>query len=274
MLYFLTGTTASGKSTLAHKIAIEKNIPILSLDSMAVYKGLDILTAKPTEVMRSEVLYYGLDIADTDQNFSVVDYLNYLIDKNIPELSFEKDILVVGGTGLYYKSIIDSFEFRPTDPAIRAELEQLNYEQLLKFHELHEIQLPKTELNKRRLIRNIEDNILEQSKYIFPPINVKKDTVGIFWNNPNYKENIRLRTNEMINRGLISEINNIKNPSKTILQAIGMNIDKDIEENINIKTMKLAKKQITWFKKETRLKMIESDDESIIYENMMELINE
>ena len=274
MLYFLTGTTASGKSALAHKIAIEKNIPILSLDSMAVYKGLDILTAKPTEVMRTEVMYYGLDIADTDQNFSVVDYLNYLIDKNIPKLSFEQDILVVGGTGLYYKSIIDSFEFRPTDPAIRAELEQLNYEQLLKFHELHEIKLPNSELNKRRLIRNIEDNILEQSKYIFPPINVNEDTVGIFWNNPKYKENIKLRTKEMIDEGLISEINKIKNPSKTILQAIGMNIDKDIEENINIKTMKLAKKQITWFKKEPRLKMIESEDESIIYESMMELINE
>ena len=274
MLYFLTGTTASGKSAIAHKIAIKKNIPILSLDSMAVYKGLDILTAKPTEVMRTEVLYYGLDIAETDQNFSVVDYLNYLIDKNIPNLSFEQDILVVGGTGLYYKSIIDSFEFRPTDPAIRAELEQLNYEQLQKFHELHEIELPNTELNKRRLIRNIEDNILEQSKYIFPPINVNKETVGIFWNNPKYKENIKLRTNEMINQGLVSEINNIKNPSKTILQAIGMNIDKDIEENINIKTMKLAKKQITWFKKEPRLKMIESEDESIIYESMMELINE
>ncbi len=274
MLYFLTGTTASGKSALAHKIAIEKNIPILSLDSMAVYKGLDILTAKPTEVMRTEVMYYGLDIADTDQNFSIVDYLNYLIDKNIPKLSFEQDILVVGGTGLYYKSIIDSFEFRPTDPAIRAELEQLNYEQLLQFHELHEIKLPNSELNKRRLIRNIEDNILEQSKYIFPPINVNEEIVGIFWNNPKYKENIKLRTSEMINQGLITEINNIKNPSKTILQAIGMNIDKDIEENINIKTMKLAKKQITWFKKESRLKMIESDEESIIYESMMELINE
>ena len=78
----------------------------------------------------------------------------------------------------------------------------------------------------------------------------------------------------MIEQGLVSEINNIKNPSKTILQAIGMNIDKDIEENINIKTMKLAKKQITWFKKEPRLKMIESDDESMIYESMMEMINE
>ena len=274
MLYFLTGTTASGKTALAHKIALEKNIPILSLDSMAVYRGLDILTAKPTEVMRAEVLYYGLDIADTDQNFSVVDYLNYLIDKNIPKLSFAQDILVVGGTGLYYKSIIDSFEFRPTDPTIRAELEQLNYNQLLNFHELHEIELPKSELNKRRLIRNIEDNILEQSKYIFPPINVNKKIVGIFWNNPIYKTNIIKRTNEMMNQGLISEINNIQNPSKTILQAIGMNIDKDVEENINMKTMKLAKKQITWFKKEQRLKMIETDDESLVYKHMMELMNE
>lgn len=274
MLYFLTGITASGKSALAHKIALETNMAILSLDSMAVYRGLDILTDKPTEVMRTEVLYYGLDIADTDQNFSVVDYLNYLIEKNIPAMSFEEDILVVGGTGLYYKSIIDSFEFRPTDPTIRAELEQLNYDQLLKFHELHEIALPNSELNKRRLIRNIEDNILEQSKYIFPPINVNEKIVGVFWNNPQYKTNIKKRTNEMMNQGLITEINNIKNPSKTILQAIGMNIDKDIEENINIKTMKLAKKQITWFKKEPRLKMIESDDESFVYKNMMEIIDE
>ena len=274
MLYFLTGTTASGKSNLAHKIAVDKNIPILSLDSMAVYKGLDILTAKPTEVMRTEILYYGLDIADTDQNFSVVDYLNYLIDQNIPNLSFEKDILVVGGTGLYYKAIIDSFEFRPTDPTIRAELEHLNYEQLLKFHQLHEISLPNTELNKRRLIRNIENNILEQTKYVFPPINTKPDVVGLFWNNPCYKDNIRKRTKRMLDAGLIAEIDAIKNPSKTILQAIGMNIDKNIEENINLKTMKLAKKQITWFKKEKRLKMLETDNENNVYEEMIRLMDE
>ena len=53
-----------------------------------------------------------------------------------------------------------------------------------------------------------------------------------------------------------------------------MNIDKNIEENINIKTMKLAKKQITWFKKEPRLKMIETEDETIVYNNLMELIDE
>ena len=274
MLYFLTGTTASGKSYLGHKIAIERNIPILSLDSMAVYKGLDILTAKPTKAMRSQVLYYGLDIAETDKNYSVVDYLNYLIDQNIPELSFEKDILVVGGTGLYFKAIIDSFNFRPTDPTIRAELEQLNYEQLINFHELHEIELPKTELNKRRLIRNIEDKILEQSKYIFPPVNTNSDLVGIFWNNPNYINNINTRTKEMISNGLLTEIENIKNPSKTVLQAIGMNIDKDIEENINLKTIKLVKKQITWFKKEDRLKMLETENENIVYNEMIRLMDE
>ena len=53
---------------------------ILSIDSMAVYKGLDILTAKPTDVMQAQVKYYGLDIAEPDQNFSIIDYLNYLIE--------------------------------------------------------------------------------------------------------------------------------------------------------------------------------------------------
>ena len=88
MLYFLTGITASGKSNLAHKIALEKNMSILSVDSMAVYKGLDILTAKPTDVMQAQVKYYGLDIADPDQNFSIIDYLNYLIDQDIPEKTY------------------------------------------------------------------------------------------------------------------------------------------------------------------------------------------
>ena len=85
MLYFLTGITASGKSDLAHRIAIENNMSILSVDSMAVYKGLNVLTAKPSDVMQAQVKYYGLDIADCDQNFSIIDYLNYLIEQDIPE---------------------------------------------------------------------------------------------------------------------------------------------------------------------------------------------
>ena len=274
MIYFLTGITASGKSNLAHKIAIERGMSILSVDSMAVYKGLDILTAKPSQVMQAQVKYYGIDIADPDQNFSVVDYLNYLIEQNIPEKSFNEDILAVGGSGLYVKAMIDRYEFKPTDPTIRSELEQLNFDQLKLFHELNQIPLPNVELNKRRLIRNIEDFILEESKYVFPELCMPDNYVGVFWNHPDYKLNIENRTSQMINTGLLEEVDNLQNPSKTVLQAIGLNLSDNYEENINIKTKRLAKKQITWFKKESKLKMLTTDNSEVVYEEIMKVINE
>jgi tRNA dimethylallyltransferase len=274
LIYFLTGITASGKSNLAHKIAIERGMSILSVDSMAVYKGLDILTAKPSQVMQAQVKYYGIDIANPDQNFSVVDYLNYLIEQNIPEKSFNEDILAVGGSGLYVKAMLDRYEFKPTDPTIRSELEQLNFDQLKLFHELNKIPLPNVELNKRRLIRNIEDFILEESKYVFPELCIPDNYVGVFWNHPDYKINIEKRTNNMINNGLLDEVDNLQNPSKTVLQAIGLNLSDDYEENINIKTKRLAKKQITWFKKESKLKMLTTDNSEVVYEEIMKVINE
>jgi len=274
LIYFLTGITASGKSNLAHRIAIEQGMSILSVDSMAVYKGLDVLTAKPTQVMQAQVKYYGIDIAEPDQNFSVVDYLNYLIEQNIPEKSHEEDILAVGGSGLYVKAMIDRFEFKPTDPTIRSELEQLNFDQLKLFHNLNEIPLPNIELNKRRLIRNIEDFMLEESKYVFPELSMPDGYVGVFWNHPDYKENIEKRTNYMINNGLLEEVDKLTNPSKTVLQAIGLNLSEDYQENINIKTKRLAKKQITWFKKESKLKMLSTIDSNVVYEEIMKIINE
>ena len=273
MLYFLTGTTASGKSIIAHEIAIERSIPILSLDSMAVYKELNILSAKPSDVMQAQVEYLGLNIAEPDQNFSVVDYLNYLLDINFSKLTYDKDVIAVGGTGLYFSSLVRNYEFRPTDPTIRAELEQLNYGQLLKFHELYKIELPNIELNKRRLIRNIESSLLEDTKYVFPSLNIPKNKVGIFWNNPDYKQNIQKRTKNMLNTGLIDELNSIRNPSKTILQAIGMNINTDIESNINQKTYKLVKKQLTWFKKEQTLDSHTTNDADFIKNKMIQLID-
>ncbi len=274
MLYFLTGITASGKSSVAHQIAIERNIPILSLDSMAVYKGLDILSAKPNDVMQAQVKYLGINIADPDQNFSVVDYLNYLLDIDFPKMTYEMDIIAVGGTGLYFSSMIKNYEFRPTDPTIRAELEQLNYGQLMKFHEIYKIELPSVELNKRRLIRNIESSLLQDSKYVFPKLNIPNNNVGIFWTNPDYKLNIQKRTSEMIENGLAEELSLLNNPSKTILQAIGMNIDTDIESNINQKSYKLAKKQITWFKKESSLTPFTTNDANFIKNKMIELMDE
>jgi tRNA A37 N6-isopentenylltransferase MiaA len=122
-------------------------------------------------------------------------------------------------------------------------------------------------------MRNIESFMVEESKFVFPDINIPEGNVGVFWNHPDFKKNIDIRTKRMIDNGLINEINNIKNPSKTILQAIGLNLSEDIEENINIKTRRLAKKQITWFKKEERLKMINTSKEDVAYQSIMEIID-
>ena len=78
----------------------------------------------------------------------------------------------------------------------------------------------------------------------------------------------------MLDRGLVDEMNNIQNPSKTVLQAIGMNLSSDLEENINLKTNRLAKKQLTWFKQEDRIKIIETSDELIVKDELERIIDE
>ena len=78
----------------------------------------------------------------------------------------------------------------------------------------------------------------------------------------------------MLIRGLVDEMNNIQNPSKTVLQAIGMNLSNDLEENINLKTNRLAKKQLTWFKQEDRIKIIESSEENVIREELEKILDE
>jgi len=78
----------------------------------------------------------------------------------------------------------------------------------------------------------------------------------------------------MINTGLLDDVDNLQNPSKTVLQAIGLNLSDNYEENINIKTKRLAKKQITWFKKESKLKMLTTDNSEVVYEEIMKVINE
>ena len=122
-------------------------------------------------------------------------------------------------------------------------------------------------------MRNIESFMLEESKFVLPDINMPETDVGVFWNHPDYKNRIRSRTSEMMNMGLITEMNAISNPSKTVLQAIGMNLSNDLEENINLKTNRLAKKNLTWFKQEDRIKIVDTDDKNIIREEMEKIID-
>lgn len=279
MIYFITGTTASGKTALAHKFALENNMKIISLDSMAVYQGIDILSDKPDRKMQQEVQYFGIDIVTQDVNFSVFDYIKYLADMNLDKASYEEDIIAVGGTGLYFNAIVNSYKLKKTNKEYREYLETLPLKDL---KEMYLRKFPKGKgidtNNKRRLIRILESNNEEALEEIIN-FDIPKEKIGIFWDNPDIKEKISYRTHKMINIGLIEEVSSLINPSRTIQQAIGYTEalsgknEEEIINNINLKTLRLVKKQKTWFKKIDNILYIESNDSANVEKNMKDIIH-
>jgi len=280
LLYFLTGTTGSGKSKIAHQIAINREIKILSLDSMSVYKNLNILSDKPTKSMQKEVQYFGLNIVEESVNFSVFDYLSYLSEIALDKLSHKEDIIAVGGTGLYFNAIVNQYNLRKTDTEYREYLESLDLNTLQRmFNASLDTETHIDTKNKRRLIRALESNNKDKSKNKLN-FKIPNNKLGIFWDNPDAKLNIKNRTETMFNSGLVDEVNNLNNPNRTIRQAIGFNAIVDMHDNpgvieeINNKTYKLVKKQKTWFKKIENILYLKTNQDYIIRSNMEKLFNE
>lgn len=117
----LVGPTASGKSELGLQLAQELNAPILSIDSMQVYRGMDIGTAKPTIVEREQVRHYMIDLAEPEQVFTAAEFqreAREVIDSGRHPL-----VLMVGGSGLHFRAVLDPLTFPPRDSEVRAMLE-------------------------------------------------------------------------------------------------------------------------------------------------------
>ena len=115
----------------------------------------------------------------------------------------------------------------------------------------------------KRKLKNIQNDLFDIGADLCVPISEKN------------KDRLRLSTNQIETLELeIDEMNSIQNPSKTVLQAIGMNLSSDLEENINLKTNRLAKKQLTWFKQEDRIKIIETNDELVVKDELERIIDE
>lgn len=117
----LLGPTASGKTAIAIDLAERRGIPIVSVDSMQVYRGLDIGTAKPTAAEQQRVPHRMIDLVEPDYEYSVAEFQTEA--RRVIER--EEEVLIVGGSGLHFRSIVDPLEFPPTDPGLRAELEAL-----------------------------------------------------------------------------------------------------------------------------------------------------
>jgi len=272
--FFLVGPTASGKSAVAQCIAERGGQLIVSADSMNLYRGMDIGTAKPSAEERSRVDYAGIDLAAPTEKFSVAQYLAAVK----PAFESGRETIVAGGTGLYVKCLTEGFDdVPPENEALRAELETLDFPALEKraqeeATELYNLLTIDDRQNPRRLIR-----ILERTAG-FPPAQPprswnagpKPKIVGLHVEREEQVRRIGERVERMYAAGLLDEARELMklDLSSTALQAIGyaeafavlrneISLDAAKEKTI-IRTRQFAKRQMTWFRNQLNVEWIET----------------
>ena len=275
-IILIYGPTASGKSNFALKIAKKINGEIINADSMQVYKKLKILTARPGKEDLKKVKHNLYGFIDINKSFSTGDWLKFVI-KKIEEINRKKKIpIIVGGTGLYFYSLVEGFVKLPTIPIkFRNKIRNLNikigqknfYKRLVKIDPIS-----KNKINSNDVQRSIR--AYEVKKYSNKSIyEWQKKTKTIFNNNRFIKlyldysreellKRINVRTKKMIKSGAVSEVKkllkerNVKkeNYYKIIgFKEIEMFLEGKIDKNnlcdqINIRTRQYAKRQTTWFR--------------------------
>lgn len=284
----LAGPTATGKTELAHQLARRRCTWILSADSMLIYQGMDIGTAKPTPEQMAECVYRGVNLASPDARFSVHDYL--AVVRAIPTEAWETPPIVVGGTGLYLNALLYGLDDEGAPESdVRAELEALlesgGIEALQArardtFPGLLD-QLPDPR-NPRRVIRAIERAIGGSPRHSGAwqarraaahclQVPVLDCAPGVL------SERIQHRVARMYAAGLLDEVRALRAAfpvwSKTAGQAIGyaeaaavlagtLGLDEAMAHTC-ARTRRLAKRQRTWFRHQLPARWIDTGDRSL-----------
>jgi tRNA dimethylallyltransferase len=275
--FFLIGPTAVGKSSVAQYLAEARGSVILSADSMLIYRGMDIGTATPSVEERGDVSYYGLNLADPSDLFSVWDYRCNALDA-LRTLPVEQEVIVAGGTGLYVKSLTHGLVDRAgINPELRQHWEQRFEEEgirvlqaALKEGEPATYDGLSDKQNPRRLIRALESMGSGQPAHSWQDISPEPIIVGLAMEPEALNARIAQRVSDMYDQGLIQEVEQLlalKEPlSKTARQAIGyaeainlvegsMTPAEAIERTI-IRTRRLAKRQRTWFRNQANVEWV------------------
>jgi len=276
-LIVILGPTASGKTDLAIKIAKKYNGELISADSKTIYKEMNIGTAK------SSFPHHLINIVSLKQDFSVAMYKEKAIQAIDQIIEKRKTPILVGGTGLYIKSIVDNLDFPKVKPnlEIRKNLESKDTKELFKMYEKLDEEGSKTidKNNKRRLVRAIEVCLLTKKPFSSQRLRqeplYQSIQIGINITKEKLKENIKKRTNQMIQKGLEKEAKKLlsKYPNNPNLNTIGYSEWKkqgNIKEEINSNTFKFAKRQMTWFKKDKTIKWVKTTKEALAYLKMID----
>lgn len=275
----IVGPTAVGKTELAIKLAQRIGGEIISCDSMQVYRGMDIGTAKASPAERAMVPHHLLDIVPPDVNFTVAEYQR-LAQQAIVSINENKRIpILVGGTGLYYQAVADNYEFLPMESRqiIRAKWEQICeekgidhlYEHLLVIDPEYALKVGGND--KKRIIRALEVYALTGQPFSAIQ-NKNKDTyrlcpVGLYLARTELYARIEQRVDKMIAAGLVQEVAGLREKGYDLtmnsMQALGYKQVYNYLEGlltyeamvyeIKKETRNFAKRQYTWFNKDKRI---------------------
>lgn len=282
----IAGPTASGKTSLSVELAKRLNGEIVSADSMQIYKGMDIATAKPTAKEQQGIVHHLMDFLPADEEFSVARYKELATAAIDDILSRGKLPIICGGTGLYIDTLINNTEFLDYEKSdIREKLNQKADEQGIEalYNELKEIDpqsASKLHLSDRkRIIRALEvyystgktkteqneESHNKKSKYRFCVIGLTAEDRQYLYNR------INLRVDIMLETGLLKEAENFfaSEISGTAKQAIGYKELKpyfdgkstleECVEKLKMETRRYAKRQLTWFRRNESIHWIKTD---------------
>lgn len=298
-IYVIGGPTASGKSKLAVELAKRINGEIISADSMQIYKDMNIGTAKLTKEEMQGIKHHLLDFVSPEGRYSVANFKTDAKIKIEEILKKGKTPIIVGGTGLYIDSMIYGIEFQDEkiDKEYREELNELAEKEGLErlYEEARKIDLEamkKISINdKKRIIRVLEiyhktgktkTEVEKESRKNENKYNYKM--FAITMNREKLYERIEKRVDQMIEQGLIEEVQSILNKYHkfpTAMQGLGYKevveylenklTKEEMIEKIKKKTRHYAKRQLTWFRKNKET--IWLDGEKPLEKNLEIIIN-
>jgi len=298
-LIVICGATATGKSELAIAVAKEINAEVVNADSMQVYKGMDIGTAKLSVPERAGVEHHLIDVLDIKDEANVSWYQEVARNKIDELLSSGKSVVVVGGTGLYIKAILDDLNFPDTDPLVRDKItaqaekfgNEIMHERLAKLDPAAALAIPKE--NIRRVIRALEvieltgkpftANLPRQESSKYP----QAKQFGLVLDRANLDEKIDTRVEDMWRKGFPREVSLLMTQgleqATTAKKALGYNqiinylngetdeaFAKDETKRV---TRAYARRQETWFSRDERIQWLAPDSISARLEKLLASIN-
>ena len=275
----IAGATCSGKTSLGALLAEKLNSEVISADSRQIYKHLDIGTAKPDRVLLKKINHHFIDILEPDEDYNVSRFENEALEIIKLQISNNKIPIVVGGSGLYIKALVDGiFDTVDTDEEFRKYLleKKRQYGNEFLYEELKKVDpesagrmLPQ---NWKRVMRALEvfhltgkpigEHHLEYKR----EVDVKFVQFGLRWDREILYKNIEKRVDEMIEHGLVDETKALIEKFDNTLNSLNSVGYKEIISYLNneitlnravelIKrnTRRFAKRQLTWFRADDRI---------------------